>query len=123
MTGRNPRAAISRHPRVEVAYRRMRGSLQRLAALESEHGLQTLRPLSLDYVNAAHQWASGTPLVEIETPAANDIGDVVKAMKNLYSMLRQMEQALRERPLHGRVRRREKRWSETSSAASDAHVW
>jgi len=91
-------------PRVELAYRRLRGSLQRLAALEREQGLQTLRPLSLDYINAAHQWASGAPLAEIETPAANDIGDVVKAMKNLYSMLRQMEQALREHPLHARVR-------------------
>jgi hypothetical protein len=91
-------------PRVEVAYRRLRGSLQRLAALEREHGLQTLRPLSLDYIAAAHQWASGTPLADIETPAANDIGDVVKAMKNLYSMLRQMEQALRDHPLLGRVR-------------------
>jgi superfamily II RNA helicase len=92
-------------PRVEVAYRRLRGSLQRLAEVERTHGLQTLRPLSLDYVNAAHQWASGTPLLDIETPAANDIGDVVKAMKNLYSMLRQMEQALRGHALLGRVRR------------------
>jgi ATP-dependent RNA helicase HelY len=91
-------------PRVEVAYRRLRGSLNRLAALEREHGLQTLRPLSLDYINAAHQWASGTPLAEIETPAANGIGDVVKAMKNLYSMLRQMEQALRGHALLARVR-------------------
>jgi ATP-dependent RNA helicase HelY len=90
-------------PRVEVAYRRLRGSLNRLAALEREHGLQTLRPLSLDYINAAHQWASGVPLVDIETPAANDIGDVVKAMKNLYSMLRQMEQALRNHALLPRV--------------------
>jgi ATP-dependent RNA helicase HelY len=92
-------------PRVELSYRRLRGSLQRLAALEREHGLQTLRPLSLDYVTAAHQWASGTPLAEIETPAATDIGDVVKAMKSLYSMLRQMEQSLRDHPLHARVRR------------------
>jgi ATP-dependent RNA helicase HelY len=92
-------------PRIELAYRRLRGSLQRLTALEREHGLQTLRPLSLDYINAAHQWASGTPLVDIETPAANDIGDVVKAMKNLYSMLRQMEQALRDHALLGQVRR------------------
>ncbi len=91
--------------RVEVAYRRLRGSLQRLAALERAQGLQTLRPLSLDYVNAAHQWASGTPLIDIETPAANDIGDVVKAMKNLYSMLRQMEQALRGHPLLDSTRR------------------
>ncbi len=92
-------------PRVELAYRRLRGSLQRLTALERDHGVQTLRPLSLDYINAAHQWASGTPLAEIETPAANDIGDVVKAMKNLYSMLRQMEQSLRGHTLHGAVRR------------------
>lgn len=91
-------------PRVEVAHRRLRGSLHRLTALEREHGLQTLRPLSLDYMNAAHQWASGTALADIETPAANDIGDVVKAMKNLYSMLRQMEQALRGHPLLVRVR-------------------
>jgi ATP-dependent RNA helicase HelY len=90
---------------VEVAYRRLRGSLQRLAALERDQGLQTLRPLSLDYINAAHQWASGARLADIETPAANDIGDVVKAMKNLYSMLRQMEQALRDHPLFSRVRR------------------
>ena len=89
---------------VELAHRRLRGSLNRLLAIEREHGLQTLRPLSLDYVNAAHQWASGTALAEIETPPGNDIGDVVKAMKNLYSMLRQMEQALREHPLLGRVR-------------------
>jgi ATP-dependent RNA helicase HelY len=91
-------------PRVEVAYRRLRSSLQRLAAMERDQGLQTLRPLSLDYIQAAHQWASGTPLADIETPAANDIGDVVKAMKNLYSMLRQMEQALRDHPLLGSVR-------------------
>jgi len=90
---------------VEVAYRRLRGSLQRLAALGRDQGLQTLRPLSLDYINAAHQWASGARLADIETPAANDIGDVVKAMKNLYSMLRQMEQALRDHPLFSRVRR------------------
>jgi ATP-dependent RNA helicase HelY len=92
-------------PRVELAHRRLRGSLHRIAALEREHGLQTLRPLSVDYVNAAHQWASGIPLAEIETPPASDIGDVVKAMKNLYSMLRQMEQALRNHPLQTRVRR------------------
>jgi ATP-dependent RNA helicase HelY len=91
-------------PRVELAHRRLRGSLRRLTELERTHGLQTLRPLSLDYITPAHQWASGAPLAEIETPAGNDIGDVVKAMKNLYSMLRQMEQALRDHPLLPRVR-------------------
>ena len=73
-------------------------------ASSSRRPRQTLRPLSLDYMNPAHQWASGTPLVDIETPPGNDIGDVVKAMKNLYSMLRQMEQALRTHPLLPRVR-------------------
>lgn len=92
-------------PAVELVYRRLRGSLQRFSTLEREQGVQTLRPLSLDYINAAHQWASGIPLAEIEAPAGADIGDVVKAMKNLYSMLRQMEQALRRHPLVEVVRR------------------
>ena len=91
-------------PGVELVQRRLRGALQRFTALEREQGVQTLRPLSLDYINAAHQWASGVPLAEIEAPAGADIGDVVKAMKNLYSMLRQMEQALRAHPLLAVVR-------------------
>jgi hypothetical protein len=31
------------------------------------------------------------------------LGDVVKAIKNLYSMLRQIEQAVRDLPLHALV--------------------
>ena len=65
--------------------------------------MYTLRPLSHDYVAAAYEWVQGTPLMEIDAPANADIGDVVKAMKNLYSMLRQMEQALVSHPLRGRV--------------------
>ena len=91
-------------PRVEVAHRHLRASWQRLAAIEREHGLETMRPLSLDFVAAAHQWASGVPLLEIEAAPGTDIGDVVKAMKNLYAMLRQLEGALRAHPLLDRVR-------------------
>ena len=90
---------------VERAYRLLRTDLQRLAAIEEHHGVATLRPLSFDFVAAAHQWASGVALAEIEVPPGADVGDVVKVVKNLYSLLRQMEQALREHPLASRVRR------------------
>jgi ATP-dependent RNA helicase HelY len=90
---------------VERGYRLLRTDLQRLAAIEEHHGVATLRPLSFDFVAAAHQWASGVALAEIEVPPGADVGDVVKVAKNLYSLLRQMEQALREHPLAPRVRR------------------
>lgn len=99
--GRN-RPPVRRHwpsPRVEFAWRTLRGALSRLAECERAHGLNTLRPLSMDYIRAAYEWTDGTPLVEIEPPGGADLGDVVKAVKNLYSMLRQMEQALRRHPL------------------------
>jgi ATP-dependent RNA helicase DOB1 len=93
------RPAVSRRtfptPRVEQRFRQLRSTLQRLSALEQEHGLQTLAPLSIDFIAATYQWTSGQPLADIEPPPGADIGDVVKAVKNLYSVLRQMEQALR----------------------------
>jgi superfamily II RNA helicase len=92
-------------PRVELGYRELRAELHHLAALEHQHGLDTLRPLSLDYLEAAAAWVGQVPLAEIESPPGNDLGDVVKAVKNLYSMLRQMEQALRDRPLRSVVAR------------------
>ena len=92
-------------PRVEQGFRQLRSEMHHLAVLEHQHGLDTLRPLSLDYVDAAHAWVNQVPLAEIEPPPGNDLGDVVKAVKNLYSMLRQMEQALRDRPLRSVVAR------------------
>jgi ATP-dependent RNA helicase HelY len=89
--------------RVEQTWRVFRSAHASLAGLEREHGLDTLRPLSHDYIEAAYKWALGVPLAEIEPPPGADLGDVVKAVKNLYSMLRQMEQAVRRRPLHGLV--------------------
>lgn len=90
---------------VERGHRLLRADLQRLGAIEEHHGVATLRPLSFDFVAAAHQWASGVALAEIDVPPGADVGDLVKAVKNLYSLLRQMEQALREHRLAPLVRR------------------
>jgi len=90
---------------VERGHRLLRADLQRLAAIEAHHGVDTLRPLSFDFVGAAHQWASGVPLVEIDIPTGSDVGDLVKAVKNLYSLLRQMDQALRGHRLAPLVRK------------------
>ena len=90
---------------VERGHRLLRADLQRLGAIEEHHGVATLRPLSFDFVGAAHQWATGVALAEIDVPPGADVGDLVKAVKNLYSLLRQMEQALREHRLAPLVRR------------------
>jgi len=92
---------------IEQAYRALRASLQRLCALESASGVETMRPLAFDHVEPVHRWASGASLVEIELPGGADIGDLVKVVKNVYSLLRQMEMALRGhalRPLVIRTR-------------------
>jgi ATP-dependent RNA helicase HelY len=87
-------------PRVEERYRRLRTTMRRFTELEREHGLETLPPLSLEQIRPAYEWASGVPLADIEPPPGADTGDVVKAVKSLYSLLRQMEQALRGHELH-----------------------
>ncbi|TME49628.1 MAG: DEAD/DEAH box helicase [Chloroflexi bacterium] len=97
-----PPASRRRFPtaRVEQCHRELRSALRRLEAVEAEHGLHTLAPLSLDYVSPAYRWGLGEDLTDIEPPAGADVGDVVKAVKSLYSLLRQMEQALRGHALH-----------------------
>ena len=90
-------------PRVETAFRTLRSALHELSTLEEAHGLATLRPLSLDYVEAAFRWCAGVSLAELEPPSGADIGDVIKAIKSLYSMLRQLEQAVREPALRALV--------------------
>ena len=97
-----PPASRRRFPtaRVEHCHRELRSALRRLEAVEAEHGLHTLAPLSLDYVSPAYRWGLGEDLTDIEPPAGADVGDVVKAVKSLYSLLRQMEQALRGHALH-----------------------
>jgi superfamily II RNA helicase len=91
-------------PRVEQRYRMLRGALARFSALERAHGLDTMSPLSIDFIRPAYEWASGVPLADIEPPYGADVGDVVKAIKSLYSLLRQMEQALRRHELFDVVR-------------------
>ena len=104
--GRDRQPPSRRHfptPRVERSFRAFRDVLQRLGALETEQGLATLAPLSFDFVAPAYRWALGDDLAAIEPPPGADLGDVVKAIKSLYSLLRQMEQALRRHPLHPTV--------------------
>jgi ATP-dependent RNA helicase HelY len=84
---------------VERCYRALRSIRQRLADLEAEQGLQTLAPLSVDFIRPLYRWTLGDDLAVIEPPPGADLGDVVKAVKSLYSLLRQMEQALRNHPL------------------------
>ncbi|MGI8847767.1 MAG: DEAD/DEAH box helicase [Candidatus Dormibacteria bacterium] len=86
-------------PGLEQAHRALRAALNRLVALESAHGVDTLRPLAFDPVAPVFRWATGASLAAIELPGGGDIGDLVKVVKNVYSLLRQMEMALRGHPL------------------------
>ena len=100
--GRDRPAPSRRHfptPRVDRAFRKLRSSWHQLAELEAEHGVQTLRPLSFDFVAPLYRWTLGDELGSLEPPAGADLGDVVKAVKSVYSLLRQMEQALHDHPL------------------------
>jgi len=89
---------------VELVHRALRQSLGRFADIERAHGVATIAPLSYDYIEAAHAWTRGEELADIDAPVGADLGDVVKAVKNLYSLLRQMEQALHSHPLLPLVR-------------------
>ena len=92
-------------PAVEKVGRALRHAARRLAAAEQDHGIDIARTLSYDYLTAAYEWIDGVPLMEIEVPGGADVGDVIKVMKNVYSMLRQMEQALAAHPLRDLIRR------------------
>jgi len=83
---------------VALAQKRLRIIYYRFSAREKEKGEENLRPLSTDYVNFTYDWCSATPLTEIRPPFGVDMGDAVKALKGLYSALRQVEWAVVERP-------------------------
>jgi ATP-dependent RNA helicase HelY len=68
----------------------------RFADMEKDLDEPNLRQPSHDYIDFAYRWASGEPLDKIPLPANVDIGDAIKAMKALYSLLRQLEWALRQ---------------------------
>jgi ATP-dependent RNA helicase HelY len=93
-------------PAVAQTARLLRALYFRYADLEQDLDEPNLRPVAYDYVDFAYRWASGEPMDGIPLPPNVDIGDAIKAMKGLYSMLRQLEFALRvaELPLRGPVR-------------------
>ena len=55
-----------------------------------------LRAPSHDYIDFAYRWSAGEALDKIPLPPNVDIGDAIKAMKALYSLLRQLEFAIRQ---------------------------
>lgn len=83
-------------PAVAQTARLLRSLYFRLSDLEQELDEPNLRPLSYDHVDFAYRWAAGEPMDTIPLPQGVDIGDAIKAMKGLYSMLRQLEFALRQ---------------------------
>jgi ATP-dependent RNA helicase HelY len=83
---------------IALAQKRLRIIYYRFSAREKERGEENLRPLSTDYVNFTYDWCSGRPLAEMEAPVDVELGDAVKALKGLYSALRQVEWAVVERP-------------------------
>jgi ATP-dependent RNA helicase HelY len=87
---RYPSHAISQTARL------VRSLYFRFADLERDLDEPNLRPPSHDYIDFAYRWASGEPLDSIPLPPNVDIGDAIKAMKGLYSLLRQLEWALRQ---------------------------
>ena len=93
-------------PAVAQTARLLRALYFRFSDLEQDLDEPNLRPPSYDYIDFAHRWAAGEAMDAIPLPPNVDIGDAIKAMKNLYSMLRQLEFALRQAkmPLHESVR-------------------
>jgi ATP-dependent RNA helicase HelY len=82
-------------PAIAQTARLVRSLYFRFADMESDLDEPNLRTPSHDYIDFAYRWAAGEPLDQIPLPPNVDIGDAVKAMKGLYSLLRQLEWALR----------------------------
>jgi ATP-dependent RNA helicase HelY len=100
--GRDRRAhAPRRYPTHAVAQsaRLVRSLYFRFADMEKDLDEPNLRQPSHDYIDFAFRWSSGEPLDQIPLPANVDIGDAIKAMKSLYSLVRQLEWAIRQAKL------------------------
>jgi ATP-dependent RNA helicase HelY len=93
-------------PAVAQVARLVRSLYHRFADLERDLDEPSLRQPSHDHIDFAYRWASGEPLDRIPLPPNVDIGDAIKAMKGLYSLLRQLEWALRQarHPLEATVK-------------------
>ncbi len=87
-----------RYPTHAIAQtaRLIRSLYFRFADMERDLDEPNLRQPSHDYIDFAYRWASAEPLDRIPLPTNVDIGDAIKAMKALYSLLRQLEFALRQ---------------------------
>ncbi|HEV2475574.1 MAG TPA: hypothetical protein VGX22_03475, partial [Candidatus Dormibacteraeota bacterium] len=87
-----------RYPTHAIAQtaRLIRSLYFRFADMERDLDEPNLRQPSHDYIDFAYRWASAEPLDGIPLPANVDIGDAIKAMKAVYSLLRQLEFALRQ---------------------------
>ncbi|MFI5283144.1 MAG: hypothetical protein ACHQ0J_08440 [Candidatus Dormibacterales bacterium] len=83
-------------PAIGQTARLVRSLYFRFADLEGDLDEPNLRVPSHDYIDFAYRWAAGEALDQIPLPANVDIGDAIKAMKALYSLLRQLEFALRQ---------------------------
>ena len=83
-------------PAIAQTARLVRSLYFRFADMEKDLDEPNLRAPSHDYIDFAFRWASGEALDRIPLPANVDIGDAIKAMKALYSLLRQLEFATRQ---------------------------
>jgi ATP-dependent RNA helicase HelY len=83
-------------PAIAQTARLIRSLYFRFADMERHLDEPNLRSPSHDYIDFAFRWASGEALDRIPLPANVDIGDAIKAMKALYSLLRQLEFAVRQ---------------------------
>ena len=83
-------------PAIAQTARLVRSLYFRFADMEADLDEPNLRPPSHDYIDFAYRWSAGEPLDQIPLPANVDIGDAIKAMKGLYSLVRQLEWALRQ---------------------------
>ena len=96
--GRGAPAGPRRYPTPAISQtaRLVRSLYFRFADMEKDLDEPNLRQPSHDYIDFAYRWSAGEPLDQIPLPANVDIGDAIKAMKSLYSLLRQLEFALRQ---------------------------
>ena len=87
--------ARQRFPTAEIGeiYRHLKSLHDRFSRLEEAYGERTLRPISRDYVDFAYRWARGEPLTRF-LPANVEFRDAIKAIRSLYSTLRQLEWAI-----------------------------
>ena len=83
-------------PAIAQTARLVRSLYFRYADMERDLDEPNLRQPSHDYIDFAYRWASGEALDRIPLPPNVDIGDAIKAMKALYSLLRQLEFATRQ---------------------------